>query len=86
MKSNVTIANEEGRQAHRSRNVIMKLNHTTERINNQAHDVSVNSFQNIVSATYPIYTGGFIEGFIATSEHELRSRILRVYARKSGYP
>jgi len=79
VESGVTIANEERRQAHWSRNVIMKFNQTTERINNQAHDASVNTFQNVVavtSATYLPYIGGFIECFIVASEHELRPRIL----------
>jgi len=75
-ESDVAKANEERRQAHRSRSVTMTIDHSTARTEYQIQDIGANSFQNTVSATYPLYTGGLIEGTIAASEHELRSKIL----------
>ena len=75
-ESDVAKAGEGRRQAHRSRNVTLTIEHSTMRTEHQNHGINVNSFQNIVSATYPLYTGGLIEGSIAASEYELRSKIL----------
>ncbi|MCL2010797.1 MAG: TolC family protein [Synergistaceae bacterium] len=73
-ESDVAKTNEGRRQAHRARNVTLSAGHTTSRTMNRDYDV--NSFQNTVSATYPLYTGGRIEGTIAASEHEWASSIL----------
>jgi outer membrane protein TolC len=75
-ESDVAKASEGRRQAHRARNVTMKIGHSTARINQYRNDVDVNLFENEVSAAYPLYTGGLVEGAISASEHELRSKIL----------
>ncbi|MDR1979582.1 MAG: TolC family protein [Synergistaceae bacterium] len=76
-ESDVAKANEERRQAHRSRGVTLKIEHNSVRVHYQnENDIDVNSFQNTISATYPLYTGGLIESSIAASEHELRSTLL----------
>jgi len=45
-------------------------------MNDQVYGISVDSFQNVFSLSYPLYTGGRIEGSIAASEHELDAKIL----------
>ncbi|MCL2010638.1 MAG: TolC family protein [Synergistaceae bacterium] len=75
-ESDVAKAGEGRRQAHRSRSVTLSVEHATARTEYQAQDIGANSFQNIFSAAYPLYTGGLIEGSIAASEHELSSKIL----------
>lgn len=77
-ESDVAKANEERRQAHRARGVTMKIEHDTVRIHyqNETPVTNVNSFQNEISATYPLYTGGLIEGSIAASEYEWQSQQL----------
>ncbi|MDR3265715.1 MAG: TolC family protein, partial [Synergistaceae bacterium] len=73
-ESDVVKANEGRRQARGTRNVTLKIEHDTVNIKYQNdNDMTVNSFQNVVSATYPLYTGGMIEGSIAASEYELKS-------------
>ena len=74
--SDVAIANEGRRQAHRSRSVTLRGEHSSTRMNDQVYGISVDSFQNVFSLSYPLYTGGRIEGSIAASEHELDAKIL----------
>ncbi|MDR1515770.1 MAG: TolC family protein, partial [Synergistaceae bacterium] len=76
-ESDIAKANEERRQAHGARGVTVTIEHDTARIKYQNDtDVSANSFQNVISATYPLYTGGLIESSIAAAEYELQSKKL----------
>jgi outer membrane protein TolC len=76
-ESDVAKANEERRQAYGARGVTMKIEHDSGRVKYQNDmDVSENSFQNVISATYPLYAGGLIESSIAASEYEFQSKKL----------
>jgi len=77
-ESDIAKAGEGRRQAHRSRNVTLRVEHGIARTEYQIQNIGVNSFQNVFSASYPLYTGGLIEGSIAASEHELSSKILNL--------
>ncbi|MCL2010508.1 MAG: TolC family protein [Synergistaceae bacterium] len=73
-ESDVAKASEGRRQAHRARNVTLSVSHNSSRT--MTPDIDANLFQNVISATYPLYTGGRIEGTIAASEHEFLSSVL----------
>ena len=75
-ESDVAKAGEGRHQARGSRSVTLKVEHSTSRTDYQIHGIALNSFQNVFSATYPLYTGGMITGSIAASEYELSSKIL----------
>jgi outer membrane protein TolC len=76
-ESDVAKADEGRRQAYRAQGITIKVEHNSANVKYQNEsDVTVNSFQNVISATYPLYRGGLIEGSITAAEHELNSKIL----------
>jgi outer membrane protein TolC len=79
-ESDAAKANEERRQAHRTRGVTLNMEHTTARTHyqnpGQGYPTDANFFQNELTATYPVYTGGKIEAGIAAAEAERKSKLL----------
>ena len=69
-ESDIAKANEGRRQTHRARSITLKIEHDAARVRNQVNDIDINSFQNIISASYPLYTGGLITGNIAAAQVE----------------
>jgi outer membrane protein TolC len=79
--SDAVIANEELRQAHRSRGVTVTVEHDTVRTEDYVGGgIDYNLFTNAIKATYPLYTGGLTEASIASAVNELESK-KRIFER-----
>jgi outer membrane protein TolC len=72
--SDKAVAYEDVRQASRAKGVTFTLTHKSGIVENQATGESVNSYSNAFAASYPLYTGGLLEGNIAKSAKVFESK------------
>ncbi|MDR1916298.1 MAG: TolC family protein [Synergistaceae bacterium] len=73
-ESDVKMAGEGRRQAHRQRGVTVQLSHESSRTNYYYERENIGTFGNQLTASYPIYTGGRISSGIAMAEAEISSK------------
>jgi outer membrane protein TolC len=76
-ESDVSIAGEALRQAHRTRGVTVSVTHSSSYTDYQreAYPQSYgNSYSNRITASYPLYTGGALSGAIKRADGEYRSQ------------
>jgi len=79
--SDIAIANETRRQAHRARGVTVQANHVSSYTDLQMENAEAiygstyqESYENSVTASYPLYTGGVIKNTIKRAESDHKSR------------
>jgi outer membrane protein TolC len=63
-ESDVAIADESRRQAHRARGVTITATHSSMYTDYKNEDMHLNSYATGLTATYPLYTGGVLENSI----------------------
>jgi outer membrane protein TolC len=73
-ESDITITGEVRKQAYRTRGVSVTAAHSSSYTSYQQDDVSLNSFTNGLTASYPLYSGGVIENTIKKSDLSYRER------------
>ncbi|MDR3331579.1 MAG: TolC family protein [Synergistaceae bacterium] len=77
-ESDIAIANESRRQAHRTRGITVSAAHSSEYADYMAFEKYgqsyQNSYSNAIKATYPLYTGGVITHTIDRAESEYESK------------
>ncbi|MDR3254349.1 MAG: TolC family protein, partial [Synergistaceae bacterium] len=78
-ESDVAIANESRRQAHRARGITVSAAHSSVYVDYMDFDKyggqsSQKSYSNAIKATYPLYTGGVITNMIDRAESEYESK------------
>lgn len=67
-ESEVIIANEDRRQAHRTNSIGLSLTHKYSSTSVYVPDIEEKSYTNAITAAYPIYTGGRIQNGIKAAE------------------